>query len=77
MMVDFQAAATGVGDGPAVRPHLLLFNNRHTHGILGGGGQRLRAGHSGGHRQVVRSVRVGEQAQSLRQHARRRPVRGG
>src|SRR5687768_10956662 len=33
-VVDLQAAATGVGDGPGVRPHLLLFNNNHSHGIL-------------------------------------------
>ncbi|HEV2126524.1 MAG TPA: hypothetical protein VGW38_27515, partial [Chloroflexota bacterium] len=33
-VVDLQSAATGVGDGPGVRPHLLLFNARHTHGVL-------------------------------------------
>jgi len=32
--IDLTASAQGVGDGPGVRPHLLLFNARHTHGVL-------------------------------------------
>jgi DNA-binding beta-propeller fold protein YncE len=61
-VIDLQAAATGVGDGPGVRPHLLLFNNRHTHGILAA----VASGHvlfiRASDRRVVGSVDVGEQA---------------
>src|SRR5919108_2888570 len=61
-IVDLQAGAAGVGDGPGVRPHLLLFNNRHTHGILA----NVASGHvlfiRAADRRVVGSVDVGEQA---------------
>lgn len=61
-VLDLQAAAAGVGDGPGVRPHLLLFNNRHTHGILA----NVASGHvlfiRAADRRVVGSVDVGEQA---------------
>jgi hypothetical protein len=61
-IVDLHAGATGVGDGPAVRPHLLLFNSRHTHGILAA----VASGHvlfiRAADRRVVGSVKVGEQA---------------
>jgi DNA-binding beta-propeller fold protein YncE len=61
-VIDLQTAAADVGDGPAVRPHLLLFNNAHTHGILAG----VASGHvlfiRGADRQVVGSVDVGDQA---------------
>jgi DNA-binding beta-propeller fold protein YncE len=61
-IVDLQVAATGVGDGPGVRPHLLLFNNTHSHGILAA----VASGHvlfiRASDRSVVGSVDVGEQA---------------
>jgi DNA-binding beta-propeller fold protein YncE len=61
-VVDLQAAATGVGDGPGVRPHLLLFNNNHSHGILAA----VASGHvlfiRGADRRVVSSIDVGDQA---------------
>ncbi len=61
-VVDLEAAATGVGDGPGVRPHLLLFNNGLTHGILAA----VVSGHvlfiRASDRRVVGSVDVGEQA---------------
>jgi hypothetical protein len=61
-VLDLQAAADGVGDGPGVRPHLLLFNNAHTYGILAyvasGHVQFIRAAD----RRVVASIDVGEQA---------------
>jgi DNA-binding beta-propeller fold protein YncE len=61
-VVDLQAGAAGVGAGPGVRPHLLLFNNRHTHGILA----NVASGHvlfiRAADRKVVGSVDVGDQA---------------
>ena len=61
-VVDLQAAATGVGDGPGVRPHLLLFNTRQTHGIVA----NVTSGHvyfmRARDRTVVASIDVGEQA---------------
>ena len=61
-VVDLQAAASGVGDGPGVRPHLLMFNRLHTYGVLAyvasGHVQFIRTAD----RQVVASIDVGEQA---------------
>lgn len=61
-IIDLTAAATGVGDGPGVRPHLLLFNTGHTHGVLA----NVASGHvtfiRASDRRVVGSVDVGEQA---------------
>ncbi|MER3485466.1 MAG: hypothetical protein C4345_05315, partial [Chloroflexota bacterium] len=61
-MVDLAAGAQGVGDGAGVRPHLLLFNNRNSHGILAA----VASGHvyflRAHDRQVVGSVNVGVQA---------------
>jgi DNA-binding beta-propeller fold protein YncE len=61
-VVDLQAGATGVGDGPGVRPHLLLFNRAHTHGVLAA----VASGHvlfiRASDRRVTGSVDVGEQA---------------
>jgi DNA-binding beta-propeller fold protein YncE len=61
-VVDLDAAAQGVGAGPGVRPHLLLFNRDHTHGVLAyvasGHVQVIRAAD----RAVVASIDVGEQA---------------
>ena len=62
-VVDLNAAATGVGDGPGVRPHLLLFNNRnHTHGLLAW----VASGHvsviRASDKKVVASIDVGTQA---------------
>ncbi|HEX2516438.1 MAG TPA: hypothetical protein VH257_17155, partial [Chloroflexota bacterium] len=61
-VIDLQAGATGVGDGPGVRPHLLLFNTRHTHGVLAA----VASGHvlfiRAADRRVTGSVDVGDQA---------------
>jgi hypothetical protein len=61
-VVDLEAAATGVGDGPGVRPHLLMFNRTHTHGVLA----NVTSGHvlfiRAADRQVVASIKVGVQA---------------
>jgi DNA-binding beta-propeller fold protein YncE len=61
-VIDLQAGATGVGDGPGVRPHLLLFNTRHTHGVLAA----VASGHvlfiRASDRKVTGSVDVGDQA---------------
>ncbi len=61
-VIDLQAGAAGVGDGPGVRPHLLLFNTGHTHGVLAsvasGHVQFIRAAD----RRVTGSVDVGDQA---------------
>lgn len=52
----------GIGDGPGVRPHLLLFNTAGTHAILA----NVASGHvyviRGSDRAIVGSVDVGEQA---------------
>ena len=61
-IVDLEAGARGVGDGPGVRPHLLLFNNNHSHGVLAA----VASGHvlfiRASDRKVVGSVDVGTQA---------------
>src|SRR5687768_4203038 len=61
-IVDLDAGAAGVGDGPGVRPHLLLFNAAHTHGVLAA----VASGHvlfiRASDRRVVGSVDVGAQA---------------
>jgi DNA-binding beta-propeller fold protein YncE len=61
-VVLLQPGAMGVGDGPGVRPHMLFFNNSHSHGILAyvasGHVQVIRASD----RKVVASIDVGEQA---------------
>ena len=60
--VDLEAGAAGVGDGPGVRPHLLLFNANHSHGVLAS----VATGHvlfiRAADRKVVGSVDVGAQA---------------
>jgi DNA-binding beta-propeller fold protein YncE len=60
--VQLDQAAGGVGDGAGTRPHLLLFNNTHSHGILANVG----SGHvyiiRGSDRTVVASIDVGVQA---------------
>jgi DNA-binding beta-propeller fold protein YncE len=60
-VVQLGAAATGVGDGAGTRPHLLLFNNAHTHGILA----NVATGHvyiiRGSDRSVVASIDIGVQ----------------
>jgi DNA-binding beta-propeller fold protein YncE len=61
-VLDLAAAATGVGDGPGVRPHLLLFNNTHSHGILANVGSGHVQFIRGSDRRVVASIDVGEQA---------------
>ncbi len=56
--------AAGRGDGAGVRPHLLLFNSTHTHGILA----NVASGHvyiiRGSDRTIVASIDVGTQAHS-------------
>jgi DNA-binding beta-propeller fold protein YncE len=60
--VQLGQAASAVGDGAGTRPHLLLFNNMHTHGILA----NVASGHvyiiRGSDRTVVASIDVGAQA---------------
>ncbi|MFN0073458.1 MAG: YncE family protein [Chloroflexota bacterium] len=54
--------AAGIGDGPGVRPHLLMFNTAGSHAILA----NVASGHvyviRGSDRTVVGSIDVGEQA---------------
>ena len=61
-VIDLEAGARGVGDGPGVRPHLLLFNANHSHGVLAA----VTSGHvlfiRAADRRVVGSVDVGVQA---------------
>ena len=61
-VVDLNAGAAGVGDGPGNRLHLLLFNARHTHGVLAA----VATGHvlfiRASDRKVTGSVDVGDQA---------------
>lgn len=61
-IVDLNAAAAGVGDGPGVRPHMLAFSPGYTHAIIAhvasGHVQVLRASD----RRMVASIDVGEQA---------------
>jgi DNA-binding beta-propeller fold protein YncE len=61
-VVELDNVAQGVGDGPGVRPHLLLFNRAHSHGVLA----YVSSGHvqviRGSDRAVVASIDVGEQA---------------
>lgn len=60
--VDLEAGSQGVGAGAGVRPHLLLFNSNHSHGVLAyvasGHVQVIRAAD----RKIVASIDVGEQA---------------
>jgi hypothetical protein len=61
-VVLLQPGSQGVGDGFGTRPHLLLFNSNHSHGILA----YVATGHvqviRGSDRKVVASIDVGEQA---------------
>jgi DNA-binding beta-propeller fold protein YncE len=61
-IVDLEAGSQGVGAGPGVRPHLLLFNSNHSHAVLAyvasGHVQVIRAAD----RRIVASIDVGEQA---------------
>lgn len=61
-VIDLTAAATGVGDGPGVRPHMIDFNSRNTHAVIA----NVASGHvyvmrAADHR-IVASIDVGEQA---------------
>ena len=61
-LVDLEMGAREVGDGPGVRPHLLLFNQKQSHAILAyvtsGHVQVIRASD----RKIVSSVDIGDQA---------------
>jgi thiosulfate/3-mercaptopyruvate sulfurtransferase len=61
-VVDLDATSRGVGAGPGVRPHLLLFNKSHSHGVLAW----VASGHvtviRASDRKTVASIDVGEQA---------------
>jgi DNA-binding beta-propeller fold protein YncE len=61
-VVDLNAAATGVGDGPGVRPHLIDFNKDHTYAVVA----NVASGHvyfmRASDRKIVASIDVGEQA---------------
>src|SRR5688572_6845818 len=61
-IVHLDAGAAGVGDGPGVRPHLLLFNAAHTHGVLAAVGSGHVLFIRASDRRVVGSVDVGVQA---------------
>ena len=54
--------SAGVGDGPGMRPHFLLFNGMHSHGLLA----NVASGHvyviRASDRSIVASIDVGEQA---------------
>ncbi len=61
-VIDLQAAATGVGNGPGVRPHLVTFNSTHSHALIA----NVASGHvyfmRTSDRKIVASIDVGEQA---------------
>ena len=61
-MVHLSERATGVGDGPGVRPHLLAFNSTHSHALLA----NVASGHvyviRTADRSIVASIDVGDQA---------------
>lgn len=61
-IVDLTAGATGVGDGPGVRPHMLAFSPGFTHAII----SNVVSGHvyvmRASDRKIVASIDVGEQA---------------
>lgn len=61
-VVDLNASAQGVGNGPGVRPHLVIFNNAQTHAMVA----NVASGHvyfvNAESRKVVASIDVGEQA---------------
>lgn len=61
-VVDLHAAATGVWDGPGVRPHLVLFNSTHSHAIIA----NVASGHvyvmRAADQRIVTSIKVGVQA---------------
>lgn len=60
--VELGAAARGIGNGAGVRPHLLLFNQTHTHALLA----NVATGHvyviRASDRSIVASIDVGDQA---------------
>ena len=61
-IISLDAAATGVGDGPGVRPHMLAFNATHSHALI----SNVASGHvyvmRAADRKIVASVDVGEQS---------------
>jgi len=61
-VVNLDAAAAGVGDGPGVRPHMLAFNRSHSHAVIA----NVATGHvyvvRTADRKIVTSIDVGEQA---------------
>ena len=61
-VVNLDAAARGVGDGPGVRPHMVEFNSSHSHAIIA----NVASGHvyfmRTGDRRIVASIKVGVQA---------------
>ncbi len=63
-VITLDAAASGVGDGPGVRPHVVLFNTTFTHAIIA----NVASGHvylmRAADRKIVASIDVGEQAHS-------------
>ncbi|MDR7554138.1 MAG: hypothetical protein QN157_00885 [Armatimonadota bacterium] len=61
-VVDLNAAASGVGDGPGVRPHMLGFTADHRHAVIA----NVASGHvyvmRASDRKITASIDVGEQA---------------
>lgn len=61
-IIDLNAAAQGVGNGPGVRPHLVIFNNRQTYALIA----NVASGHvyfmKADDHKIMASIDVGEQA---------------
>jgi DNA-binding beta-propeller fold protein YncE len=61
-LIHLSERATGVGDGPGMRPHLLTFNGSQSHALLA----NVASGHvyviRSSDRTIVASIDVGEQA---------------
>ena len=61
-IINLDAAASGVGDGPGVRPHMVAFNRSFTHAVIA----NVASGHvyilRARDRRIIASIDVGEQA---------------
>jgi DNA-binding beta-propeller fold protein YncE len=61
-VINLEAAATGVGDGPGIRAHMLEFNNALSHALIA----NVASGHvyvmRARDRRLIASIDVGEQA---------------
>ncbi|MGH2398356.1 MAG: YncE family protein [bacterium] len=61
-VIDLNAGAAGVGDGPGVRPHMVAFSPGYTHALI----SNVASGHvyvmRAADRRIVASIDIGEQA---------------